>query len=207
MREGPVTTPVFLILTGATADAERFTACQDLAREHWPEADVRMPNYLSRFRGIAGVGRWLDRYVARALAGPAPVFVLAYVLGGAALPYAPTLLKRIGRIVLLRSRYQEAVPRALRARFGAWGSGLLFGKSVADLGRERFWPQGFLVGCPALTLVETRPGRLAVSLGVSPLSDAALGITSYTELAIDHDIAYHSPSLMTAATEWLKRPS
>src|SRR2546422_2138211 len=81
------------------------------------------------------------------------------------------------------------------------------GNPWQDLGRGRFWPQGFLVGCPALTLVETRPGRLAVSLGVSPLSDAALGITSYTELAIDHDIAYHSPSLMTAATEWLRRPS
>lgn len=196
--------PVFLILTGATADAERFAACQDLAREHWPEADVRMPNYLGRFRGVAGVGRWLDRYAARTLTGSEPVFVLAYILGGAVLPYAPALLVRIRKIVLLRSRFQEAVPRTLRARFGAWGAALLFGKSVADLGRERFWPPGFQLRCPALTIVETRPSRLAISLRVSPLSDAALGITTYTEMPIDHDIAYHSPSLMKAATEWLR---
>ncbi len=199
-----MTVPVFLILTGATADAERFAACQDLAREFWPEADVRMPNYLSRFRGVTGVGRWLDRYAASALAESAQVFVLAYILGGAVLPYAPALHARIKRIVLLRSRFQEAVPRALRARFGAWGAALLFGKSVADLGRGRFWPPGFQLRCPALTLVETRPSRAAAVLRVSPLSDAALEIATYTELPIDHDIAYHSPSLMQAATEWLK---
>ncbi len=199
-------TPVFLILPGATADAERFAACRDLAAECWPEADVRMPNYLSRFRGLAGVGRWLDRYAGRALTEPAPVFVLAYILGGAALPFAPALHARIGRLVVLRSRYQEAVARALRARFGAWGSALLFGKSVADLGREGFWPPGFQPRCPALTIVETRPSRQAAVLKVAPLSDVALGIAAYTELPINHDIAYHSRSLMQTATQWLRQP-
>lgn len=199
--------PVFLILTGATADAERFAACQEIAHEHWPEADVRMPNYLSRFRGVAGVGRWLDRYLERTLAGAAgaeSVSVLAYILGGAALPYAPALHARIRRLVLLRSRYQEAIPRALRARVGAWASVLLFGKPVADLGRAHFWPPEFRLTCPAFTLVETRPSRLAARLKVLPLSDGALEITSYTELAIDHDIAYHSRVLMKTATDWLK---
>jgi hypothetical protein len=202
--QGASKAPLFVILTGASADPERFAACQDLAKQHWPEAAVYMPNYLSRFHGLRGIGRWLDRWVDRTLPEADAVVALAYVLGGAVLPYAPALQARVRKIVLLRSRYQEAIPRALRAWFGAMGSALLFGKSVADLGRGRFWPAGFQLPYPELTLVETEPSRLAVRLRVSPLSDEELQITSYRELAIDHDVAYHSPALMKIATDWLK---
>jgi hypothetical protein len=197
--------PVFLILTGATANESRIAACQELAREHWPGADVRMPNYLSRFRGVRDVGHWLERWMLRNLAGADSVFVLAFVLGGAALPYAPLLCSRIKRMVILRSRFQEALPRALRAWFGRWGAALLFGKAVSDLGRGPLWPLGFHLPCPTLVLVETRPTLLASRLRVSPLADDVLHISTYQELPIDHDYAYRSPLLMETATSWLRR--
>ncbi len=140
----------------------------------------------------------------RDLAGTAPVFVLAFILGGAALPYAPRLCARTKKIVLLRSRYQEAVPRVLRKAFGQWGAALLFGKAVADLGRGELWPPGFQVACPTLVLVETRPTPLASRLKVSPLTDEVLHITAYRELPIDHEFAYHSPLLMRTAASWLR---
>lgn len=166
---------------------------------------MRMPNYLSRFRGVRGVGRWLEHWMIRNLPGADPVYVLAFILGGAALPYAPLLCSRMKKIVILRSRFQEAVPRALRAWFGQWGTALLFGKAVSDLGRGPLWPPGFHPPCPTLVLVETRPTLLASRMRVSPLADDVLHISAYQELPIDHEYAYHSPLLMKTATSWLRR--
>ncbi len=196
--------PIFLILTGATANAKRIAACQALAREVWPEAQVFMPNYLSRFRGIRGVGDWLERWLEQTLPPDEPLYVLAFILGGAALPYAPSLVGRAKSIVVLRSRYQEGVPRLLRRRLGGWLTAALFGRSVADLGRGEFWPPGFALPCPSATAVEIVPTPLARRLGVAELSDADLGIADYTELAIDHNSAYSSPELMRFAVEWLQ---
>ncbi len=89
--------PVVLILTGATANARRIAACQELAREIWPEAQVFMPNYLSRFRGLRGVGAWLERWLRETLPPGESLYVFAFILGGAALPYAPTLVARAQR--------------------------------------------------------------------------------------------------------------
>ena len=196
--------PIFVILPGVTADADRFAACQALAHEFWPEATVWMPNYLSRLRGVRGTGRWLDRWTGDTLGSADAVFVLAYILGGAALPRAPQLVSRLRRAVLVRSRYQEEIPRLLRRRLGWLGTGLLWGHSIADLGTSSFWPGDFRLGCPHLALVETRPSQLAIRLKAAPLSDAELGIYAYQEVAVNHDVAYHSRLLMKAATEWLK---
>ena len=199
-----MTPPAFVILPGVTADADRFAACQALACECWPQAVVSMPDYLSPLRGVRGTGRWLDRWADDALGSADTVFVLAYILGGAALPHAPRFASRVSRAVIVRSRYQEAIPRLLRRRFGWLGAGLLWGRSVADLSAPNFWPSEFQLGCPHLTLVETRPSQLALRLKVDPLGDPELGIRSYREVAVDHDVAYHSRRLMTAATDWLK---
>lgn len=196
--------PAFVILPGVTADADRFAACQALARECWPQAVVWMPDYLSPVRGVRSTGHWLDRWAEGALGTADTVFVLAYILGGAALPHAPRFASRLRRAVVVRSRYQEAIPRLLRKRFGWVGAALLWGRSIADLGTANFWPGDFQLGCPHLTLVETRPSQLALRLKVAPLSDVELGIDSYRDVAVDHDAAYHSRRLMTAATEWLK---
>jgi len=196
--------PVFLILPGVTADAERFRACIALAHGLWPEARVEMPDYLSRFHGVEGVGKWLDPWASASLDNAGAVYVLAYILGGAALAHAPVLLSRTRRVVLVRSRYQEAVPKALVRRFTYPGALLLFGKAIADLGARPFWPAGFKPSCPVLTLVETLPSRRAEQLKVRPLSDAELGISEYREVAVDHDGAYHSRALMTAAVSWLR---
>ena len=163
-----------------------------------------MPNYLSRFRGVPGVGRWLDSWLARSVADDEGVFVLAYILGGAALPYARALLRRINKLVLIRSRYQENVPRALRARFGGALTALLFGKAVSELGRGPFWSPGFAPPCPHLVLVETLASRRAASLKVTGLSDKELGLSDYREVPISHDEAYTSLDVMKTATDWLK---
>ena len=199
-----MTTATFVILPGVTADADRFAACQAVARECWPQAVVLMPDYLSPLRGVRGTGRWLDRWTETALGGVDGVCVLAYILGGAALPHAPRFASRVSRAVIVRSRYQEAIPRLLRRRLGWLGAGILWGRSIADLGARNFWPSEFQLPCPHLTLVETRPSQLALRLQVAPLGDAELGIRSYQEVAVDHDAAYHSRRLMTAATDWLK---
>jgi hypothetical protein len=196
--------PLLLILPGATADADRFSACQELAAEHWPEARVEMPNYLARWRGIGGVGRWLDGWAERSISPAEPVYVLAFILGGAALPYAPGLLRRTQKLALVRSRYQEGVPLALRRRFGRFLTTVLFGRYVSDLGRPPFWPAAFRPSCPQLVLLETRPTALAERLKVAPLTDADLGVGDALELPINHDIAYHSGRLMKAATDWFK---
>jgi len=200
-RSGPL-----VILTGVTADEARFEACQELAREFWPDGPVHMPNYLSRWRGVRGVGAWLDRWVRSTWPTPEPLDVLAYILGGAALPYAPAMVSRVRRVVLVRSRFQEAVPRRLRTRLGGIATAVAWGRAVADLGAGSFWPRGFQMACPQLTLVETHPSRLAERLGVAPLDDEALGIADYRDLRIDHDAAYHSRLLMRTATEWLRSP-
>jgi hypothetical protein len=174
---------------------------------HWPDGEVQMPNYLSRFRGVRGVGRWLDRWASETLTYAGRVHVLAYILGGAALPYAPELCGRITKAVILRSPFQEAVPRALCARLGRWGTAALFGQAVADLGAGPFWPPGFALSCPTLVLLETRPSRAARRLAVPPLSDTALQIGEYREVPIDHDAAYQSPVLMRAAVDWLRSPA
>jgi hypothetical protein len=129
---------------------------------------------------------------------------LAFILGGAALPYAPSLVHRTRRIVLLRSRYQEGVPRLLRRRLGAWPAAAMFGRAVADLGRGEYWPPGFGLRCPHATAVETVPTPLAHWLRVGELDDEALRIADYTERAIDHNSAYSSPELMQFATNWLR---
>jgi hypothetical protein len=196
--------PVFVILTGATANARSIAACQTLAREMWPEAQVLMPNYLSRFRGIKQVGAWLERWLAETLPPGDPLHVFAFILGGAALPYTPSLVGRARRVMLLRSRYQEGISRLLRRRIGAWPTAALFGRGVADLGRGEFWPRGFQLSCPHRTLVETVPTRLARGLRIAALSDAELNIANYTEMAIDHNSAYQSRELMRAVTDWLK---
>ena len=196
--------PVFLILTGATANAGRSAACQEVAREIWPEAQVFMPNYLSRFRSVRGVGAWLEQWLKETLPPAEPLYVFAFILGGAALPYAPSLVARAQRVVLLRSRFQEGVPRLLRRRLGGWPTAALFGRAVADLGRGEFWPPGFTLPSPYTTVVETVPTPLARWLRIAEIGDADLGIAGYTELPVDHNSAYGSRELMQFATEWLQ---
>jgi hypothetical protein len=163
-----------------------------------------MPDYLSRFRGVEGIGKWLDRWASASLNDDDAVYLLAYILGGSSLAHAPLLISRTRRMALVRSRYQEAVPKALVRRFSYPGALVLFGKALADLGARRFWPAGFRPSCPVLTLIETLPSRRAGQLGVKPLSDAELDISDYRELEVDHDGAYHSRALMTAAVTWLQ---
>ncbi len=196
--------PLFLILPGVTADAARFESCQELARSYWPEAHVVMPNYLSRVRGVEGVGHWLDDW-SRDLDPSDPVYVLAYILGGAALPYAPALMARVRRLALVRSRYQEGVPRALTRRFTRIGAALLFGKALADLGTRPYWPAGFEPPCPTLVLLESRPTQRALLLKVPRMSDEGLGLHDAREVDVDHDAAYRSAEIMRAAVEWLRQ--
>ncbi len=199
-----MTKPIFLILTGATGNARRIASCEELAREYWPEARVFMPNYLSRLRGVRDVGEWLEGWLKRMIEPEAPIFIFAFILGGAVLPYAPTLMKRARKVVLLRSRYQEGVPRLLRRKLGRWGTTLVASRAVAELGTEEFWPYDFQLPCPQRILVETVPTPLARWLGVDCLSDDELKIVDYKEMAIDHNSAYHSRELMKEVTEWLK---
>ncbi len=199
-------TPVFLILPGVTANTARLKAVAENAAEHWPEARIEVPDYLCRFRGIRGTGHWLDRWTRLNLGHEEQVFIFAFILGGAALPHAPELLSRAQRIVVLRSRYQEAVPRYLRRRFTALLAPLIFGCAIAGLGKPPFWPRGFAPPCPTLTLVETRPTRLAERLKVRPLSDTDLDITDPREVNVDHDFAYFAPGLMKAVVAWLREP-
>ena len=198
------TAQVLVVLPGATANAERLEALRENALESWPEARVEVPDYLSRWRGVRGVGNWLDRWAAASLYPHDEVFLFAFILGAAALPYAPALLGHVRRLVVLRSRYQEGVPRFLRRRFTPPLAALLFGRAVADLGQPPFWPVGFAAAVPALTLVETRPTRLAEHLKIRPLSDAELGIDGAVEVGLDHDFAYFAPSLMKTAVDWLR---
>ena len=194
---------MLVILPGLTADADRFRTCESLARETWPEAHVVMPDYVSRFRGVRGVGRWLERWARHFMPRDGPVFILAYLLGGAALAYAPSVQSRARKIAVVRSRYQEALPRWLRRRFTPVGAALFFGKSAADLGRG-FWPANFRPACPCLTLLETLPTNLVARLKLEPLDDEQLQISHYKELAIPHSAAYDSRQLMEIATEWFK---
>ncbi len=197
--------PVFLVLRGVTADAARVEACVDLARELWPEARVEMPAYVRRWRGVRGVGRWLDAWTKANLRPGDQVFVLAYILGGAALAYAPDLTSRVRRLVVLRSGYQEALVRVLRRRFIPLLAPLVFGRAVADLGARPFWPPTFAPRCPTLVLVETRPSRMAERFGVHPLSDEEMGLPpDRVSVGIDHDFAYNSRTLMNTAVDWLR---
>ena len=154
---------------------------------------------------MRGTGRWLDVWAAATLAPAAPVFILAFVLGGAALPYAPGLVARTRGVVTVRSRYQEGVPRWFHRRLGWFGAALLVGRAVADLGASPFWPPGFRLGCPHWSLVETEPTRLAVRLRLAPMGDDELGLVTggYSELAINHDAVYESAPLMRAALDRL----
>ncbi len=198
--------PVVVILPGVTADRRKLARCQALLRASWPEADIRVADYLSRWRGVAASGRWLERWGQEVLAPGVPVFVVAYILGGAVLAFAPTFVSRAQRVVILRSRYQEAVPRELRRWCTAPGVALLFGKHVADLGVRGYWPPGFRLPGPHLILVETKRSRLATRLAVSPLSDEELGLSDYKEIDIDHDAAYESAQLIETAAVWLRPP-
>jgi hypothetical protein len=196
--------PIFVILPGVTATRERLRTLERNAQTFWPEARVEVPNYLSRRRGVRDVGAWLDRWCATELTSAGDVFVFAFILGAAALPYAPGLSGRTRRLVILRSRFQEAVPRALEHRFGYLLTALLFGRAVADMGRGPLLPKGFSPSCPVLTLLETRPTRLAERLHLQPLGDSDLGLTGALEMDIDHDRAYDSPALLTSVVEFLK---
>lgn len=195
---------VFIILPGVSASIEGIQALRDNARGLWPEARVEVPAYVSRWRGVREVGRWLERWAAANMPEGDDFYVLGFILGAAALPHAPVLLSRVRRLVVLRSRYQEAVPRYLRRRFPGPLAALLFGRAVADLGQPPFWPPAFVPPCPTLTVVETRPTRLAERLQVQPLNDRELGIISPVELNIDHDFAYFAPTLMKRSVEWLR---
>ncbi len=199
--------PVLLILTGATGNEDGRQACQEIARAQWPGARVFIPNYLSRFRGVRGVGAWVDRWCEAHLQPGDSVYVFAFILGGAALPFAPGLVGRVRRFALLRSRYQEGVPRFLRRRLGAWLTTLLIGKAVADLGEGPFWPPEFRLPAPNKTFLETRPTRLVNRFGIAPLTDEDLGLSEYQEMPVDHDFAYHSRDLMKAVVDWLRQPS
>jgi hypothetical protein len=199
--------PVLVILPGVTANDERIAALSENARSTWPQARVEVPNYLSRWRGVKGVGTWLDDWSTRTHDPAADdVFVFAFILGAAALPYAPRLLVAARRLVVLRSRYQEGVPRALRRRFRYPLTSLLFGRAVADLGKAPFWPRDWSPSIPTLTLIESRPTRIAERLQVRRLTNLDLGIEEGTEVAVDHDHAYFSLDLMKTAVNWLKSP-
>lgn len=195
--------PILLILPGATANRGKLQRCVRRLAEAWPEATVRVADFRSRCRDTVANGLRLDHWVERALPPAAPVFVLSYILGAAALPYAPGLVRRARGIVVVRSRYQEAVVRWLRSRLTRWGTALLLGRAVADLGEPPFWPAGFQLACPHLILLETGRSRAAVRLRVAPLSDAEMGISGYKEVAIDHDAAYDSALLIELVTHWL----
>jgi hypothetical protein len=197
-------TPVLLILPGATSNRERRETLWRNGAEAWPGARIEVPDYLSRFRGVRGVGLWLERWVQANLTADEQVFVFAFILGAAALPYAPTLVAHMRRLVVLRSRYQEALPRFLRRRFTPPGAALIAGRAVSDLGRPPFWPPRFAPPCPTLTVVETRPTRTVERLGLKALSDSELGIHDAVEAPLDHDGAYFSTGLMRTAVEWLR---
>ncbi len=197
--------PLLLILPGVTADAARFESCQRLARSCWPDAQVVMPDYLSRFRGVEGVGHWLDSW-CRDIDATIQVYVLAYILGGASLPYAPALMARVRRLALVRSRYQEGVPRALTHRYTKIGAALLFGKAIADLGTRPYWPEWFKPECPSLVILESRPTQRALRLEVPRMSDEDLGFDGFREVDVDHDSAYESTEIIRAAVDWLREP-
>lgn len=195
---------MFVILPGVTANRERLEALRTNAQSLWGEARIEVPDYLSRRRGIRGVGAWLDRWYSTELEPAGDVFVFAFILGAAALPHAPALLSGTNRLVVLRSRFQEGVPYSLRHRYGYALTALLFGKAVADLGQAAVWPGGFSPPVPTLTLIETRATRVAERLAVEARDNSELGIAGGVEMPIDHDQAYFSTALMRAAVEFLK---
>jgi hypothetical protein len=195
---------VFLILPGVTANHDRIEAVRKNAESLWGEARIEVPNYLSRHRGVRGVGAWLDRWCSGRLGPDDEVYVFAFILGTAALPYAPKLLALTKRMVVLRSRFQEGVPYALRRRLGYLLTALFFGRAVADLGKLPVWPAGFAPAVPTLTLLETRATPIAERLGVGPLSNRELSIVDVTEIPVDHDHAYFSSTLLKIAVDFLR---
>ena len=121
--------------------------------------------------------------------------------------FAPGLMRRTKRLVVLRSRFQEGVPYALRHRFGYTLTALLFGKAIADLGRPPLWPESFSPPVPTLALIEMRATHAAKRLGVKALDDRELGLDGGVEMPVDHDQAYFSTTLMKAAVEFLQSNS
>jgi len=193
-----------LVLPGLTGRRAQLRKCRELVQNNWPEARVIVLDCRRRSRGVPETGRWLDQWTEEKLSPEDSVFIFAYVLGGSALAYAPKLVSRARKIVIVRSRFQEGVPRRLCQLLSRGGARLLFGRGVADLGRPPFWPPGFSLPCPHLTLVETRPTRLARWLQVRWLTDTDLGLSTFKEVAINHHAAYQSPWLINLATDWLR---
>lgn len=196
--------PVFLILPGVTADQGKRIACKKIVEGFWPEARVLVPDYLSRFRGVRGTGHWVDRWLERNVSQGTEIFVLAYILGGAALAYAPHLVSRAKGVVLVRSRYQENVPRYFTKKYGFWGTTFVLGKAVADLGSRSYWPEGFRLDCPLKVLMEAWPSYLAEKLGLEPIPIKTIGMKIDMEIEASHDDAYHSKRLVKPAVEFLK---
>jgi len=123
-----------VILTGITADASKKAHVRDYFRDN-TEYEVFLPR-LCQFCGIDGAARQLAWFLARHKIGRFPrCHFICYISGGFILRQALSVkpIANLGRVVYLRSPFQEAVPERVIEQLGSIAAAFSNGKMLFDL--------------------------------------------------------------------------
>jgi len=123
-----------VILTGITSDASKKSHVRDYFRNN-TEYDVFLPR-LCQFCGIDGAARQLIWFLEWHKIGRFPrCHFICYISGGFILRQALSVkpIANVGRVVYLRSPFQEAVPELAIKQFGFIAAAFSNGKMLFDL--------------------------------------------------------------------------
>lgn len=206
----PAGSSALLVLVGVTAGWRKRRQLHRLLRaaSPWPVLLPWLPYPLGLRCATARLRRILQRHAPC----EAPLHVLAYIGGAAVLRrlHASGDAPAIGRMVLVRSPYQEQVPAALLARFPRWLITAAGGRASVDMAEAPPLPLP-----PARdgtgVLVEAQPSRLARRLGLAdgPAPPLPAGpdwphAETVRALPLSHDDAYSAPDLVAAALSFLQ---
>jgi len=123
-----------VILTGITADASKKAHVRDYFRDN-TEYEVFLPR-LCQFCGIDGSARQLAWFLEWHKIGRyARCHFICYISGGFILRQALSVkpIANLGRVVYLRSPFQEAVPELVIEQLGSIAAAFSNGKMLFDL--------------------------------------------------------------------------
>jgi len=202
-----------VILTGITADASKKAHVLDYFRDN-TEYEVFLPR-LCQFCGIDWAARQLAWFLARHKIGRFPrCHFICYISGGFILRQALSVkpIANVGRVVYLRSPFQEAVPERVIEQMGSIAAAFSNGKMLFDLA-ARDKDQLPVIHAEDGVIVEQGVSHMAAQLGIRadqfdayrhreafclPPSKAVF----YTELS--HDQVYTTDALLARIANFLE---